>query len=100
MRASISLEGCKHGFALRSFVLNAAGLDENSRFLGHWFGLTKTGGAQLEDQLPRPSPWNYFCDEEAIVDASSSAGVTKGEAGLRKFASDAGLAADSKFLSH
>ena len=34
------------------------------------------------------------------MDASSSAGVTKGEVGLRKFACGAGLAADSKFLLH
>ena len=34
------------------------------------------------------------------MDASSSAGVSKGEVRLRKFAPDAGLAADSKFLLH
>ena len=34
------------------------------------------------------------------MDASSSAGVTKGELGLCKFASNASLSADSKFLLH
>ena len=75
-----------------------------SRFLGHWCGLTKNGGAQLEDQLPRSSPWNYICDGDLSRGdrgyQQRSAGVSKGEVGLRKFAPDAGLAADSKFLLH
>jgi hypothetical protein len=87
----------KTGFGLRAFAMDA-GLSEDSKFLSHWFGLTDCS-ATLKDQLPRPSAWNYFTTQEpeALVKKPRSH-MPKAEAELRNFAS--GLASDSKFLSH
>jgi len=80
--------------ALRSWATEA-GLPEDSLHLQHWFGLSKDGDkSALNDALPRPSPWNMFVKESPAV-ATVGTGY-----GLRVWATDAGLAGESRFLSH
>merc|ERR1711871_1461606 len=101
----------KNGFELRGWA-HDAGLAEDSKFLSHWFGLTDTETV-LEDQLPRPSPWNYFSnDTTAPIDEVTRAIAARArlsrkkstmprrQADLRCFAETSGLAEDSLFLSH
>ena len=56
----------KSGFALRAWAQDS-GLAEDSKFLSHWFGLTGTS-ATMDDQLPRPSAWNYFTEGDDVGD--------------------------------
>merc|ERR1719163_1295491 len=72
---------------LRSFA-EQQGLSEDSKFLSHWFGLSKAGEEASAEQLPRPSAWNCFVK------------VNRNGYALRKFAMESGLSEDSKFLSH
>jgi hypothetical protein len=80
---------------LRGFAQDA-GLADDSKFLSHWFGVT-TEGAQQEDTLPRPSPWNCFAREVTKPQRKQPQAVGYE---LRAWAHDAGLADDSQFLSH
>jgi len=86
-------EKSQSGFELRAFA-HDAGLAEDSKFLSHWFGLTDTETV-LEDQLPRPSPWNYFSNQ-----TSTPLVAKKSPFALRAWAMDSGLHEDSQFLSH
>jgi hypothetical protein len=72
-----------------------SGLDENSRFLEHWFGLSNADAVIMTDKLPRPSPWNKFVEESKPAVEAETNGLA-----LRAWAHDAGLAEDSQFLSH
>jgi len=74
----------------------ASGLPEDSKFLAHWFGVTKEDDDALTEQLPRPSPWNQFVTEEFRTVEPEQHNALE----LRKFAHDSGLAGDSKFLAH
>merc|ERR1719331_639969 len=71
-----------------------AGLCKDSDFLVHWSGLAKAGEGATEDALPRPSPWNHFAKDVAIVDTEETPQC------LRAWAIEAGLPEESKFLSH
>ena len=44
-----------------------AGLPRDSKFLSHWFGLTKADEGMSHEALPRPSPWNHFVDDVSMV---------------------------------
>merc|ERR1712096_420148 len=80
---------------LRSFA-EKQGLSEDSKFLSHWFGLTKPGDMDASaERLPRPSAWNCFVKVPA-----AEVQVSKNGYALRKFAMESGLSEDSKFLSH
>jgi hypothetical protein len=93
----------KNRYELRQWTFEA-GLPEESRFLSHWFALANAGTNASEGSLPRPSPWNHFVKEEAIVDGlkaeEEELAVSHEESALRAFAVDAGLPEESKFLSH
>jgi len=94
---SLDTTSVKNGFALRAFSMDA-GLPEESKFLSHWFGLSKSGESSCEEQLPRPCAWNYFATEHN--DVSQSEGAEKNRYELRQWAFDAGLPEESRFLSH
>jgi len=93
---------------LRSWA-KESGLPSTSRFLSHWFGLSKLGeeGAAKE-QLPRPSPWNRFAREEALIDREldeedlpeEEPGTEADAFELRAWSFTAGLEDDSQFLNH
>jgi hypothetical protein len=93
----------KNRYELRQWTFEA-GLPEESRFLSHWFALANAGTNASEGSLPRPSPWNHFVKEEAIVDGlkaeEEELAASHEESALRAFAVDAGLPEESKFLSH
>jgi len=78
-----------------------AGLPEKSRFLSHWFGLADVSLGSM-DALPRPSPWNHFTRDEAIVDIVDLDWVAhrNRERALRSWAAEAGLPEDSLHLQH
>ena len=82
------------GEALRTWAAES-GLDENSRFLEHWFGLSNADAVIMTDKLPRPSPWNKFVEESKPAVKAETNGFA-----LRAWTHDAGLAEDSQFLSH
>jgi len=87
---------------LRSWA-KESGLPSTSRFLSHWFGLSKLGEEATKEQLPRPSPWNYFAKEEALIDQEldeEQPGTEAAAFELRAWSYDAGLEDDSQFLNH
>jgi hypothetical protein len=86
--------------SLRAFVAES-GLGAESKFLSHWFGLSKTDDSEpLSERLPRPSSWNYFLRMSDCDAVSYEIPEEKGEATVRAWAHESGLAGDSKFLSH
>merc|ERR1711871_1599923 len=94
----------KNRFELRQWAFDS-GLPEESRFLSHWFALANAEADASEGALPRPSPWNHFVNEAAIVDClkveeEEELSVSHEELALRAFAVDTGLPEESKFLSH
>merc|ERR1712046_419997 len=93
------LEATHEELALRAFALDA-GLPEESKFLSHWFGLTNKSGEEgaTMEQLPRPSAWNKFVPANTFV--APAAPVESNRYDLRKWAFDAGLPDESRFLSH
>jgi len=81
------------GFATRS------GLPEDSKFLSHWFGLSKIGDNSANtDKLPRPSAWNCFVKKRTRADKIAAKLNRTTE--IRTWAASSGLSEDSKFLSH
>jgi len=84
---------------LRSWTKDA-GLPAESQFLSHWFGLSKFDEATAAGALPRPTPWNYFAGEGSCKIVAKSAEKAPASYELRQFAFDAGLAEESRFLSH